>query len=1098
MFTPFKIFTLLHVAGQYNDPSMRWVWIPLGLALLTTNAGAASGPVRFNRDIRPIMSDTCFRCHGPDQRARMAGLRLDIREEALRTTKTGVTPIIPGQPDQSAIVQRVFAQNPAKIMPPQFAHKELSAAQKETIRRWVAEGAPYEKHWSYEAVVRPPVPEINGAKARNPIDAFIQERLQREGLQPSPEADRRTLLRRVTFDLSGVPPTPEEMRAFLADKTPDAYEKAVDRLLDSPRYAEMQAMRWLDAVRYADSVGFHGDNLWPAWPYRDYVLRAFRDNKPFDEFTREQLAGDLLPNATTDQKVASAYNRLNRASAEGGLQPEEYLAKYGADRVRTLSTVWLGSTMGCAECHDHKFDPFKSKDFYSMKAFFADIRETGLIADRGAKAWGSTLELPAPAEQTRLDDLRTQIEAAQRELKLKAESLFERRWQWEDTMLAAYKSGDLSWRYQRPLTALAEHGAKLTVYNEELVDSDYYMNGSLHSDKKRGEGIVIASGPNPDNETYVVTFKPGPGSWTALGIDVLQDESLPGNRLARGADRFVLTEVEAELSSHASSRPEKLSFVLATTTGFGQGPENPAMAAIDGNPKTGWGVWFGEQRNAFLALRFANKVQTAPDSVITIRLHHDSDLRRATIGRFRVALSAFENSWPERGDSARKYKAAQASPSDTATVNIAVDRGLPPDVLEALQKHDEDRNDAEKKLVVDHFAWAAPEFQPLTVRLAKLEAERDLLESSIPRVIYTERAKPRVVRILPRANWMDETGEVVQPAVPAFLGSLDTGNRRANRLDLANWIVSPDNPLTARAFVNREWRQFFGTGLSKTLEDLGSQGEWPTHLELLDWLAAEFMQPSSGNSHTWDVKHIVRTIVTSQTYRQSSRSTTQLDERDPDNRLLARQSRFRVDAEIVHDIALSVSGLMEERFGGPSVRPYQPDGYLAAINFPKREYSASHGDDLYRRALYTQWQRTFLHPSLLTFDAPTREECGVNRVNSNTPTQALVLLNDPIFVEASRAFAANILKSGGRRWEEQLDWAFSRALNRAPEKEERRILTNLYQRSVASFRSGESDAGKLLSVGESPVPNDADRTNLAAMTTVARAILNLHETITRN
>jgi hypothetical protein len=1084
---------------------MRWVLIPLSLvlfnlALLITSAAAADSPVRFNRDIRPIMSDTCFRCHGPDQRARMAGLRLDIREEALRTTKSGVTPIVPGQPDQSAIIQRIFAQNPAKIMPPQFAHKELTAAQKETIRRWVAEGAAYEKHWSYEAVVRPPVPEIHGAKANNPIDAFIQERLQREGLQPSPEADRRTLLRRVTFDLNGVPPTPEEMRTFLADKSPGAYEKAVDRLLDSPRYAEMQAMHWLDAVRYADSVGFHGDNLWPAWPYRDYVLRAFRDNMPFDEFTREQLAGDLLPNATTDQKVASAYNRLNRASAEGGLQPEEYLAKYGADRVRTLSTVWLGSTMGCAECHDHKFDPFKSKDFYAMKAFFADIRETGLIADRGAKAWGSTLELPTTAEQTKLDDLRAQIDAAQKELKQKAESLFERRWQWEDVMLAAYKSGDLSWRYQRPLTASAEHGAKHTIYNDEPVDSDYYMNGSLHSDRKRGEGVVIASGPNPDNETYVVTFKPGAGSWTALGIDVLQDESLPGNRLARGADRFVLTEVEAELSAAGSSRPEKLSFVLATTTGFGQGPENPAMAAIDGNPKTGWGVWFGEQRNAFLALRFADKVQTGADSVITVRLHHDSDLRRAAIGRFRVALSAFENSWPENGDSARKFKAAQASPSDTATVNIAVDRGLPPDVLAALQKHDEDRNDAEKKLVVDHFAWAAPEFQPLTVRLAKLEAERDLLESSIPRVIYTERAKPRVVRILPRANWMDETGEVVQPAIPAFLGKLDTGNRRATRLDLANWIVSPDNPLTARAFVNREWRQFFGTGLSKTLEDLGSQGEWPTHLELLDWLAAEFMQPSSGNGRAWDVKHIVRTFVTSQTYRQSSLSTLlpQLDERDPDNRLLARQSRFRVDAEIVHDIALSVSGLMVERFGGPSVRPYQPDGYLAAINFPKREYSASHGDDLYRRALYTQWQRTFLHPSLLTFDAPTREECGVNRVNSNTPTQALVLLNDPIFVETSRVFAANILKSGGRRWDEQLDWAFSKALNRAPEREERRILTNLYQRSLASFRSGESDAGKLLSVGDAPVPSDVDRTNLAAMTTVARAILNLHETITRN
>jgi hypothetical protein len=509
-------------------------------------------------------------------------------------------------------------------------------------------------------------------------------------------------------------------------------------------------------------------------------------------------------------------------------------------------------------------------------------------------------------------------------------------------------------------------------------------------------------------------------------------------------------------------------------------------------------VWFGEQRNAFLTLRFAARVRTGPESVVTVRLHHDSDLRRATIGRFRLALSTFEHSWPENGDSARKYKAAQASPSDTATLNISVDRGLPADVLVALEKHEEDRNDTEKKLVVDHFTWAAPELQPLTVLLAKLQAERDLLESSIPRVIYTERAKPRITRILPRANWMDQTGEIVLPAIPAFLGSLETGGRRANRLDLANWIVSPDNPLTARALVNREWRRLFGTGLSKTLEDLGSQGEWPTHPELLDWLAAEFMQPSSGDGHAWDVKHIVRTMVTSHAYRQSSWSTPPLDERDPDNRLLARQSRFRVDAEIVHDIALSVSGLLVEQFGGPSVRPYQPDGYLAAINFPKREYSASHGDDLYRRALYTQWQRTFLHPTLLTFDAPTREECGVNRVNSNTPIQALVLLNDPIFVEASRVFAANILRSGGVRWEEQLDWAFARALNRAPEQEERSILTNLYRRSLASFRSGESDAGQLLTIGEWPLPKDIDRNSLAAMTTVARALLNLHETITRN
>ena len=445
-------------------------------------------------------------------------------------------------------------------MPPPFAHKVLTAAQKETIRRWVAEGAVYEGHWAYQPVKRPPVPVVtnsaNAAEAkaplRNPIDNFIQARLAREQLTPSPEADRRTLIRRVTLDLTGIPPTPQEAAAFIADASPDAYEKLVDRLLASPRYAEMRAMHWLDAVRYADTSGFHGDNLWPAWPYRDYVLRAFRENMPFDQFTREQLAGDLMPNATIDQKVAAAYNRMNRTSAEGGLQPNEYLAKYGADRVRTLSTVWLGSTMGCAECHDHKFDPFTSKDFYSMKAFFADIKETGLVPDDGREAWGEKLPLPTADQDRRLTELDNQILALRRGLDARAQELKTERWAWEDRLLTDYNAGKLAWNYLRPLTAESSNGAKLTIYNDELVDSNFDANGSLVSDHKRGEGLIVASGPNPDNDTYTVTLKPGEGVWTALGIDVFQDESLPGGRFARGADRFVLTEVEAELSGPGS------------------------------------------------------------------------------------------------------------------------------------------------------------------------------------------------------------------------------------------------------------------------------------------------------------------------------------------------------------------------------------------------------------------------------------------------------------------------------------------------------------------------------------------------------------------
>ena len=575
------------------------------LLLAALALASRAEPVKFNRDIRPIMSDTCFRCHGPDKRARMAGMRLDRREEALRTTASGAIPIVPGDPAKSAIVQRIFATD-GRIMPPKYAEKVLTPAQKETIRRWVAEGAVYEGHWAYQPVRRPPVPDEPDAKAplRNPIDNFIQARLAREGLAPSPEADPRTLIRRVTLDLTGIPPTPEEAEAFLNDKSPDAYEKLVDRLLTSPRYAEMRAMHWLDAVRFADTSGFHGDNIWPAWPYRDYVLRAFRDNKPFDQFTREQLAGDLLPNATIEQKVAAAYNRMNRTSAEGGLQPKEYLAKYGADRVRTLSTVWLGSTMGCAECHDHKFDPFTNKDFYSMKAFFADIRETGLVPDGGREAWGEKLALPTDEQGRRLHQLDEQIVVLRRTLDAQAQQLKKERWAWEDRILAQYDAGKLAWNYQRPVSAASANGAKLTIYNDELVDSNFAANGSLVSERKRGEGVIVASGPNPDNETYTVTLKPGDGTWTALGLDVFQDESLPGCRFARGADRFVLTEVEAEMSEPGAP-PRKLPFVLATSTGFGERSENPPMAVLDGNAKTGWGVTRVEGDNPFLALRFA-------------------------------------------------------------------------------------------------------------------------------------------------------------------------------------------------------------------------------------------------------------------------------------------------------------------------------------------------------------------------------------------------------------------------------------------------------------------------------------------------------------
>lgn len=1086
-----------------------------GLALFAAALPGASAndPVSFNRDIRPIMSDTCFRCHGPDKSSRMAGMRLDVRDQAVKALRDGTVPIVPGDPDKSAIVQRIFASNPARIMPPKFAHKVLTQAQKDTIRRWVAEGAKYEGHWAYQPILRPPVPDVPnmaanaafrnaayGAKADdsmivNPIDAFIQARLAKEGLKPSPEASRRVLIRRVTLDLTGLPPTPADVEAFVADKSANAYEKLVDRLLDSPRYAEMQAIHWLDAVRYADTCGFHGDNAFPAWPYRDYVLRAFRDNKPFDEFTREQLAGDLIPNATTEQRVASAYNRMNRTSAEGGIQPKEYLAKYAADRVRTTSAVWLGSTLGCAECHDHKFDPFTSKDFYSMEAFFADIKETGLVPDRGPNAWGTLLDLPTPAQREKRDEVASGLNQVRDDLENRALTLAtETEGVWEKKTLARYEAGELAWKYQKPLSATSARGARLTIYNNPLPPRD--TEGEKESTKRgMGAGLVVASGLDPDNDTYTVRVRPGPGMWRALAIDVVADESLPGVNVARGSDRLVVTEVDAAISVDGKTPANSLTFSEADSNLKSPSSALPAYAAIDGDPRTGWGVdTYGEPGDLVLALRFQQPVRTQADSILEIRLHQDSTYRRATIGRFRVALTASNYAAPDPLHNRRSTKSAKNEGL------ILPGGGLPGDVLKALRSTEDKRTDEERVALFEYFQWSSPELHSLVVQEQRLEAAFGILDSSIPRVVVTEATAPRVTRILPRANWMDETHEIVQPAIPAFLGKLDTDGRRATRLDLANWIVSPDNPLTARVYANRTWRHFFGIGISKVLEDLGSQGEWPTHPALLDWLAAEFMQPTweAAGTHPWDVKHLIRTIVMSHTYRQSSQSTPAIDEKDPENRLLAHQSRFRVDAEVVHDIALSVSGLLVEKFGGPSVKPYEPAGYLAALNFPKREYSESRGDDLYRRGIYTQWQRTFLHPTLETFDAPSREECTVNRVNSNTPLQALVLLNSPIYVEASRVFAEHILENGGQGEEQQLNWAFEQALSRRPTPEERQILVDLQRNSLARFRAAPADAAKLIHVGETPVPNNVAPIDLAAMTTVARTILNLSETITRN
>jgi mono/diheme cytochrome c family protein len=812
---------------------------------------AKTPPVEFNRDIRPILSNNCFTCHGPDKDLRKAKLRLDVEEVAL-ADRGGYRVIVPGKPDDSELIHRITAKDRTERMPPPKTNKQLSAREIDLLRRWIEQGAKWQGHWSLITPKRSALPQVADRKwPVNAVDHFILARLEQEGLRPSPETDRRTLIRRLSFDLRGLPPTPEEVDAFLADSSPKAYELLVERLLASPHYGERLAQYWLDVVRYADTGGYHSDNHRDVAPYRDYVIAAFNQNKRFDQFTIEQLAGDLLPGATNEHKIASGYNRLLQTTEEGGSQPKEYQAKYAADRVRNTATVWLGVTMGCAECHDHKFDPIMTKDFYSFAAFFADLKE-------------------------------------------------------------------------RPVG--------------------------------RQEQTLLAT---PEQEAR-------------------------------------LKELDAKLAP--------LQKTLATQT---------------------------------------------------------------------LELDAALAKWDE-------------------TARAAKGKGLPANIAAIVLLDPAKRNAKQKEQLAAHYRSIAPELAGVRTQVAELQKQKDALKRLIPSTLISIAGPPRVVKILPRGNWLDDSGVVVEPAVPATFGSFNTNGKRATRLDLAKWMIADDNPLTARVFINRLWMLFFGQGLVKTLDDLGAQGTWPTHPDLLDWLAVEFRE--SG----WDVKHLVRTLVLSRAYRQTSKVSETLKQRDPYNLLLGRQGRFRLDAEMVRDNALSISGLLSRKIGGPSVKPYQPARYWAYLNFPTREWQKDAGEDLYRRGLYTYWCRTFLHPSLLAFDASTREECTVERPRSNTPQQALVLLNDPTYVEAARVLAEQALRQGGKEVEQRIQYVYRQALQRKAESVEVALLSRLYEKHLREYQADAKAASELLRVGDWPTPNDLPAPELAAWTSVTRVVLNLHETITRN
>ena len=1031
--TPFPVYTV-----YLSVVFMRCVLLA---TVSATSAFAADAPIpdhpTYNRDVRPILADNCFRCHGFDKNTRKADLRLDVREAALAELD-GAHPIVPGKPDDSELWRRITTKDEDDVMPPLKEHRQLNTREKAVLKKWIEQGAEYQPHWAYIAPAKAPVPaDTEAGFSHNTIDAFLLARYHEIGVTHAPQADRGTLCRRLHLDLLGRPPNVAEVTAFVEDQAPDAYEKLVDRLLASPQFGERMAVWWLDLVRYADSIGYHSDNPRNVWPYRDYVIRSFNDNKPFDRFTIEQLAGDLLPDASVQTRVASGYNRLILTTEEGGAQPKQYEAKHVTDRVKSIGTTWLAQTFMCCECHDHKYDPVTTRDFYSLGAFFADIKEASI----GRREDG--MFVPLPEQSQKLQDITDGLAALRRKLAETTPALEAAQSAWEKENV--HGAPDVAWSVLRPSHLAADHGSNLVLRADSTLKVEVDSNAAT--------------------DTYKLTVALPAGA-TGLKLEVLPSDTLPAKGPGRAHNgNFVLNEITCDVAG------KKRKFSNATAT-FEQ-KDFPAKLAIDGKSdaaRKGWAVLGNTGLAASAYFELETPVAESAEAVIALRqIYGDNH----TIGKFRLS--------------------ATTAPKPIRAPNAAV----PADVLAALQIAPEKRDAAQKEKITAHYHSIAPELQPLRDQIASAEKDRADLEKSFARCLVSESGSPRTVRILPRGDWMSDKGDVVEPATPHFLPGapqprvIDGKPQRLTRLDLAHWLVSRENPLTARVFVNRLWKQFYGGGISKTLEDMGTQSELPTMQPLLDWLAVDFMD------RAWDVKGTVRLLVTSGAYRMSSIASPEQIARDPLNRDFARQGRWRLDAEFVRDNALSISELLTEQIGGPSVKPYQPAGYWENLNFPTREWENDQGPNQWRRGLYTWWQRSYVHPAMLAFDAPTREECAADRVRSNIPQQSLVLLNDPEFVEAARAFAALMIKEGGPTPQSRIAWAWQKATARTPKADETNTLLSLFQKHLAEFQKNASEATALDKVGISPAPKEIPAPELAAYTSLARVILNLHETVTR-
>ena len=1074
--------------------------------------GPVAGGVDFSREVRPILSDKCFNCHGPDEGQRQGKLRLDTKEGAF-ADRGGYQVIVPGDAAASRLYQRISHEQAIARMPPPSFDRKPSEQEIETIRRWIDEGAEWEAHWAFGTLQRPQPPAVNSKTwTRNEIDDFVLARLEREGLGPSAEADKNTLLRRVSFDLTGLPPTSEQVAAFLADGSEDAYERVVDRLLGSEHYGERMAMQWLDLARYADTQGYHIDNLREMWPWRDWVIRSFNENKPFDQFTIEQIAGDLLPNATVDQKIATGFGRNHMINAEGGAIAEEYQTEYVVDRVETTSTVFLGLTMGCARCHDHKYDPLTQKEFYEFFAFFNTIPERGL--DGAAGNAKPVVRMPSGEQRNRLDKIAEVLEALDKKIGNKQVDVWVG--EWRKTALpgipmAGNEGLSAQYEFNGDLTDASPNQGHAKILRGEVTYDEHKVGDGIKFDGETS--VAFSAGPLEQEGPFTVAF------WTSVLppdredlMSVLQKVDVEQDR--RGFEIFIGESEPASMQLKFNVYVRLThrwpgDAIQVRTKEKVRGPGHHYTVSYDGSGKAG---------GVSLFINGDEQELIATQDSLTGPFGHAGPLEAGSAGGFYPYVGSLDDlriydkvigaderkqlfehegmrtvlASPISGcaESLRDFNEKKKADVDGTGENVpvvsaqsAVGRRL----AACLSRRERFRE--------YYLSHAAPDdIKDLYTRKKDLQKEKTELESSIPSVMVMEEMKrPRETFVLGRGDYRNKT-EKVEPGVPAFLPPLPAGAPR-DRLGLARWLVDPSHPLTARVTVNRYWQMYFGNGLVMTSENFGSQAEAPSHPELINWLAREFVD--SG----WDVKAMQRKIVTSATYRQSSRVTPELMSRDPLNRLLARGNRYRLQAEMVRDSALSAAGLLSGKVGGPSVYPYQPEGLWKEMSiglwFSGQEYEVGAGEDLYRRSMYTVWRRTIPPPSLQAFDAPDREECTSRRARTNTPLQALVLMNDPTYVEAARVLAERMINEGGGVPDERIQYAYRRTLARDATPQESELLKGLADERQQAFHEDDEAAAGLLSIGETARNPKIKLEELAAWTVVASTILNLDEAISK-